>query len=399
MPRTGQRVTIARGIYKDSGGYEVRITVGGRTYTDRMPLDSTVNELKAARAALEQRGRTETPKAAHGTLRKDASHYLTLVKHLASWDDREDHLDAWCALYGDLPRHRLADAHVLIARDKWKAQGTAPKTINHRCDTLRNLFHRLDGQKAPTPCDTVKHLPVPKTMIQRVSDDVILKVDANLQAREQSATHHFDGAKTRARFRVFVSTGKRPCEIMRAQPEDVNLKARVWVPRDAKGGYCPGVYLNDDMLEAWKLFIAADAWGPYNHGSFARVIRNAGWPANVRPYQARHTTWITASERGVDLSDIQVGAGHKDLRTTRMAYVPILNSRLQKMSEMLDGRFNRWGEQLARQQLTPAQRALINALPPDARSAVLDAWDRDQSVVPKSGSAKTPKQSKRKRAG
>jgi len=39
----------------------------------------------------------------------------------------------------------------------------------------------------------------------------------------------------------------------------VNLEARVWVPRDAKGGYSPGVYLNDDMLAAWTLFIEARA--------------------------------------------------------------------------------------------------------------------------------------------
>ncbi len=149
-------------------------------------------------------------------------------------------------------------------------------------------------------------------------------------------------AKTRARFRVFVSTGKRPCEIMRAQPGDVDLTARVWVPRDAKGGFCPGVYLNDDMRAAWALFIEAEAWGPYNHGAFARTLRQAGWPVGVRLYQARHTTWMIASERGIDLADIATGAGHTDSRMTRRMYVPVLNSRLQTMSERLDGRFQGW---------------------------------------------------------
>ena len=365
MPRTGKRLRVATGIYRNGpdGTYEVRIVVGGHAYSAAMPADSTIDELKTKRAQLEAQGRTETPKATHGSLRKEAARYLSLIQHLATADDREDHLNAWCKEYGDLPRHRLTSEHVLKAREKWRKAGMAPKTINHHCDTLRQLFHRLDGKRAPTPCDDVKHLAVPKTIIQRVPDELILKVDATLQEREQDPTKHFDGAKTRARFRVFVSTGKRPCEIMRAQPNDVDLKARVWVPRDAKGGYCPGVYLNDDQLEAWKLFIAADAWGHYNHASFARVIRNAGWPKDVRPYQARHTTWITASERGVDLSDIQVGAGHKDLRTTRHSYVPILNSRIQRMSEALEGRFQGW------------------------------------PVVPKSGSSQPPKQSGRKRAG
>jgi len=96
---------------------------------------------------------------------------------------------------------------------------------------------------------------------------------------------------------------------MCAKPDDVNLKARVWVTRDAKGGFIPGVYLNDDQLEAWKLFIQANVWGPFNHGNFGRVLRKAGWPTGVRPYNARHSTWIRASERGVDLPDISAGAG------------------------------------------------------------------------------------------
>jgi integrase len=65
-------------------------------------------------------------------------------------------------------------------------------------------------------------------------------------------------------------------------------------------------------------------------------------PAGVRFYQARHTTWITASERGIDLHDIAAGAGHTDPRMTRRMYVPVLNSRLQQMSERIDGRFDGW---------------------------------------------------------
>jgi integrase len=341
VPRKGLRKTIERGIYADSGAFEVRATVGGVLYSKRLPLDSILKELRAARAALVAEGNTATPRAARGTLAADAKLYLSLINHLTSARDRRGHLDAWIALLGHVPRHRVSPADVLRARSTWLSQRKplAPKTINHRVGTLRNLYRRLDGKKAPTPCDDIDPLPVPRSPIQRVSEQLILAVDAKLQEREQDATKSFDGAKTRARFRVFVSTGKRPCEIMRAQPQDVDLEARVWVPRDAKGGFTPGVYLNDDMVAAWRLFIDANAWGPYNHGNFGRVIRSAGWPKTIRPYQARHTTWITASERGIDWADISAGAGHRDIRTTRRAYVPVLNSRLQTMSERMDGRF------------------------------------------------------------
>jgi integrase len=344
MPRTGKRRTIAKGIYRDGndGGYEVRVTVGGEVYSARLPKDSTLEELKRARARLESRGRTDTPKAERGTLAADAIRYLKLIQHLRSWKDREDHLDAWIARVGDTYRHRITAADVLSARVAWLKQGKAPKTINHRTDTLRHLYRTLDGKKAETPCDDIEPLPVPKTPIHRVSEALLLAVDRNLQERERDPSKQFDGAKTRARFRVFVSTGKRPCEIMRAKPSDVDLRLRVWVPRDAKGGFCPGVYLNDDQLEAWKLFIKAEAWGPYNHGNFGRVIRKAGWPKDVRPYQARHNTWMAASEAGIDLADIATGAGHTDSRMTRRMYVPVLNSRLQRLGEALEGRFQGW---------------------------------------------------------
>lgn len=342
MPRTGKRITIARGIYRDgpSGPYEVRVTVGGVAYGDRLPADSTPEELKKKRAELEATGHTETPRTVRGTLAAAATTYLRLIKHLESWRDREAHLTAWIARAGSTFRHRLTSADVLAARVAWLAGGLAPKTINHRCDTLRHLYHVLDGTRAPTPCDEVAHLHVPKTPIQRVSDALILAVDAQLQEGEQRGT--LRDAKTRARFRVLVSTGKRPCELMRAQPSDVNLEVRVWVPRDAKGGFSPGAYLNTDQLAAWTLFIAADAWGPYNHGNFSRVIRTAGWPAQVRAYNARHTTWITARERGVPLQDVADGAGHTDARLTKRFYTGILNGPLQAMSERLDGRFQGW---------------------------------------------------------
>lgn len=357
MPRKGKRIRVSKGVFRDSGGYEVRVTVGGSTYYARMPSDSTLEELKAKRAELEDAGRSETPRAERGTLRADAKRYLKLVAHLASIDDREDHLDAWCELFGDVYRHRLSQSDVLTARVRWLTTGRperprngtrrhhrgplSPKTINHYCGTLRNLYHVLDGARARTPVDDVPDLPVSDTPIRRVPESVMLAVDQRLQAFEQSG--RLRNAKQRARYRVLITCGKRHIEIMRAQPGDVDLERRVWVIRDAKGGYTPGgIYLNDDMRAAWQLFIDAEAWGPFSHGSFTRILRAAGWPEGVVVYQARHNTWIAASERGADLSDIAAGAGHRDLRLTRKRYVPVLNSRMQQLSERLEGRFQGW---------------------------------------------------------
>ncbi len=166
MPRKGKRVRISRGIYKDSSGYECRVVVGGHTYSQRMPKDSTLDELKATRADLESTGREQSPRATKDTLRADMPRYLRQIAHLATVDDREDHLIAWCELYGEVYRHRITAKDVLTARVRWLSKGrpdgvrrsrkrhTGPlsaKTINHYCDTLRNLYHVLDGRKAKTP--------------------------------------------------------------------------------------------------------------------------------------------------------------------------------------------------------------------------------------------------------
>jgi integrase len=355
MPRKGKRVKVSKGVYRDGSGFEVRATVGGHTYTARMPPDSTLKELQSKRAALEHQGHTDTPRTIRGTLRADAPRYLALVAHLASHKERRAHLDAWMDRVGDVQRHRITSRDVLEARVAWLQSGKAPKTVNHRVGTLRHLYRTLDGPTAATPCDDVTPLEVPRSPITRISPELILAVDQKLQEMEAKRTGPPWDAKTRARFRVLVSTGKRPVEVMRAQPADVNLDARVWVPRDAKGGYTPGVYLNEDMLEAWRLFIAAEAWGRFSSGNFARTLRSAGWPEKVRPYQARHTMWITASEMGIDLADISIGAGHRDPRMTRKAYVPVLNSRLQQMSERMDGRFGGWGKSVAAKRGTDAK--------------------------------------------
>jgi hypothetical protein len=165
---------------------------------------------------------------------------------------------------------------------------------------------------------------------------VVLAVDAKLQERERAGL--IRNKKARARFRVFVATGKRPSELMRAQPDDVDIERRVWIVRDGKGGFSPGVYLNDDMLAAWRLFIEADAWGWFREGSWVRTLRAAGWPEGVRPYQARHTVGILMSDAGIDLADIQAHLGHKQIATTRKTYVPVRGSRLQRASEVLSGR-------------------------------------------------------------
>ena len=155
MPRKGKRKTVARGIYLDSGGFSVRVVVGGHRYETRMPLDSTLAELQRARAGLVATGHTQTPREARHTLRADAVVYLRMVQHLASRRDLAGHLNAWIAALGDTPRHRITPRAVLEIRHRWLKAGKAAKTCNHRLDTLRNLYRRLDVPRPTISLDSL----------------------------------------------------------------------------------------------------------------------------------------------------------------------------------------------------------------------------------------------------
>lgn len=344
MPRLGRRKKIARCIYRDGSGVSVIVRIHGTPHETRFPPGTPLSKLTEKRDALERErkrrqgtGRTSLRASADRYLRDKTGHMATATKQAA-----KSELDAWCALYGGTSRHELTEQDVLDARDGWLQDGLSPKTINNRTDRLRQLYRALDGKRAWTPVDEIEPLKTHKTPIVWIESSVINAVVETLKAVEEHPAKRLRDAKTRARFMVYASTGRRPSEIMRAEPEDVSLERRVWIPRDGKGGFTPGIYLSDDMLAAWTLFVEAKAWGVFNVNAFTRTIRAAGFPKGVRPYNLRHTVGMTLSEQGTDLADIGPQLGHKRLETTRRHYVPVLHSRMQVMGESLNGRLG-WG--------------------------------------------------------
>jgi integrase len=334
------------------GTVRATVKVAGYQKERRFVAGTPQRVIKAWKADIEAKMRKRHPQperqAARGTLAKDAERYYPLIRHLADWVSRRSEIRAWLPLIGPKFRHLVTRDDVLRARGAWlhpdKGRAATPKTVNNRVSALRDLYRKLDGDDAPTPCDGVKPLSTVKSPPEVPDAAIVEQVAAKLAAQTGSPKHPH-AAADRGRLMVLATTGKRPCELERATPADVNLHRRVWLVRDAKGGWSPGVYLNDEMIAAWQAFIDANAWGPFPE-HFPRRLRLAGWPVGLRPYNLRHATWIEASERGADLADIQAGAGHRSMTTTRRHYVPVLNSRMQRLSESLTGRFG-WRPRLA----------------------------------------------------
>lgn len=335
MPRLRRR-RLAEGIYRDAIGLSAVVGVRNVQRERRFPVGTPLDELRRWRNQTRLDLQAIAPHAQRGTLAGDIESYLDQIAALASARTRKSELKAWAERFGPFSRSRITPALVRETMSAWAEAGVKPKTINNRVQTLATLWRTLDGRRALTPCDDIPALHVERTPPVAVSPAIIRRVERALARRHREGW--LPTGKTRARFMVLAACGRRPSELMRAQPSDVDLVRRVWAVRDGKGGWSPGVYLNDDMLAAWQAFIAAAAWGPYNTSSFAEALREAGWPEGLRPYQLRHSVGIALSEAGVDLADVQAHMGHTRISTTRRFYVPVLRSRQEAAGAAIDGR-------------------------------------------------------------
>lgn len=273
-----------------------------------------------------------------GTFGADVKAYLAQLKPtiaLATYRSRVCELDAYLAVFRNDPRGAITRERLLALRTIWLTdgrakrtgqKGVAVKTVRNREATLRHLYHWLDGRKAPTPVDDLPALPKTPAHPQFVSVSVIRKVAAAITE-----------PKTRARFMVLTSTGQRPAQLKRAAPCDVDLQRGIWSVRPAKGGHPIPVTLTEDMVAAFEELQRAEAFGPFDGSDYARALYTAGWPRDVRPYNAKHTVAITLAEAGAEWEDIKDFFGHTDVKTTRI-YTGMIAARTRAASEKLAGR-------------------------------------------------------------
>jgi len=302
-----------------------------------------------------------------GTLEGDAPNFLSQIGGREAFKADRSHLRAWFNVVvdgerlGGLPRSAITSGHANKAITQWQtkpsahairkvrvggyARGdetigghvrTAPatsgtvvaaRTIRHRCRVLREMYQTLDGKKAPTPIDEAKIPKRPKTPPVTVAADVIATVLAKLARLDQ---------KTFARFAVANTCAQRPCQVERAQLDDVDLLNRLWLVRDAKGEPAHSITLDDPQVAAWEAFIVADAWGTFEGGTsrYGKIIHAAGWPKGIRPYAARHSFAVAAIRDGVSLGDLQALLGHADPKTTRI-YAPFQIDRQRVVSTQM----------------------------------------------------------------
>jgi integrase len=381
------RITIAPGIRRDQfGQYEVRVKVRGvvrympaallrHADLEGMQRWQTDEREKCRVEPLDARPRRE----ASGGLEDDlVTRFLPQIAGRVSFKADRSHARAWLCETGRDPStplgqlHRSAidpqDLNIIIAR--WQTTPTAravrrirvtayararqdrphaetirtyerktpatsgqvvaARTIIHRLRVLDELYHTLDGADAASPCTAAKWPTKPRSIPPTVDTRTIVRVAQTLAAEADPMTY--------ARYMVLNATAQRPCQVQRAEPGDVNVRAKLWIVRDAKGAPGHTLPLTDDAVRAWRAFIAAKAWGWYDTTKHARAVHAAGWPAGVRPYAARHSMIQAALAKGVGLDEAQGLAGHGSPQTTRQFYGPLALPAQRTITAKLNGR-------------------------------------------------------------
>ncbi len=333
------RRRLATGVYEDKHGRSVVYHVNGHPKETRFPIDKPVDQLVKWRTAQIGRAAEEAESTApRGSLARDIIRYLKRLKGQKGYAAEKAHLHAWLHYFPKrIRRWQITREKVALAIATWRQDDVAARTIRHRCRALKALYHRVDGVRMATPLDDVQLPPKPKPRPVAVADTKIAAVAASLLVHEKKGL--LRDAKTRARFLVLATTGRRPAEVMRAQREDVDLHRRLWFTRTAKGGRNTVMALNAEMVAAWVLFMSAKAWGEYDTRSFAKTLRRNKWPKGIRPYNLRHSTGMAIRARGGDLEDVQDQLGHASIATTREYYLHALPDRQRAVSDGLSGRF------------------------------------------------------------
>lgn len=336
--KDARRTRVATGIYSDACGFLATVTRRGLRKDLRFPPDTPIAFMERwqvrTRAELDDdatEAPPEEPAPLRGTFAADVDRYLPQIAGRVGYKSDRSHLKAWLVHVGPLTRTRITAAHVRRAIAGWLAAGKSARTVRHRVRVFRELYRTLDGRHAKPPLAGVR-LPIAEDPNPTpVSSVIIQAVAKSLKAgKRHEEGYGSDSDKTHARFVVLATTGQRPSQIMRAKPEDVDLVRGIWFVRSAKGGRAIPLPLNPDRVRAWRAFIAADAWGPFDSRSFSKTLRRHGWPKGIRPYTLRHTFAIDHLLAGTDLGDLQGLLGHRQIETTRRFYGPILVARLRK---------------------------------------------------------------------
>lgn len=330
--------TIAPGIYQDTYGIAVRVSAGGGDHkiskNIRFPLGTPIRDMQdwqiTTRAKLLKiaRSRAQT----HGTFDTDIPAYLRTAKLSARNRERRAQQLQWWAdqpgdsgkRLGDQRRYKLEAPELLRVWNRLDTDN--PYTRNLYRTALMHLWTVLDGRNAANP---VKDMPADQEPepLPRGLDYAVVRCILNHAPSRRGR----DGAKTIARLAVFAYAPVTPAQMKLIQPGDLTLDGpnpSILVRGRRKGrGVAPSRKpLLPQGVEAFRLFVAAQAFGPFATTALRKVFvraRNRAAIAlgvdlsDVRLYDLRHSFGSLVFEATGSDSVTGLMLDHTEAKTTR----------------------------------------------------------------------------------
>ena len=303
---------IAPGIYRmDNGSFRVVARVGDRKTgprpkEKRFPKGTALRDMKRWQEDQRAEMRRQDLRATKGTLAEDVDRYLREVGDSVKFiEDRAREIRAWLPTFGHRHRHTIEPHEVKEQLREWR-RTYAAHTCNLKRTALSHLYTTLDGANAYNPLKEVPKFEEPRPTPKWLPYEVIEKTFAVMRE-----------CPTKARLMLIAYAGFRPSEVMRATPEDVlpylDLPEPFCFKRVGKGGVPVMVPLPKEGVAAWRLLIANDAWGRFQHANINR-------------------DWKHAMQRAGEIEirgAIGSGAGPEAIEKTRTTFRPVNCYRLR----------------------------------------------------------------------
>lgn len=311
------------GIRKTPTGWQAYVRVKGRLYAKRYPPTASLTEMKRWRNSKRVRVEEAIPETDGTPFGPDVDYYLKQVQSMPSYRDRKDDLDRWVALFGrDKIRQTITASDIRIHLERWRADGYAASTVNHRRTALMHLWTVLDGKSAPNPARDVP----------KYREDIAPPAALSLPAITAlfAAMGH---SQNRARLMLMAWTGWPQKQIMRLEPDDIRWNDAVFIRGRQKGRGVEGVWL-PLLPPAWtalREFKRQGCWGTFSTSSMRKAFRRAADAvaanrrlpkairqevADITPYQLRHSFGSLVAGITQDDRAVQSLMLHKDIRQT-----------------------------------------------------------------------------------
>jgi integrase len=324
------------GIRRKGTGWQAAVARGPtlpRVYR-YFPLQTDPREMQAWRADVRADLHvTRKQRATRGMFSADARRYLTAVKAMPTYADREREIHLWIAEFGDRARTDITALEIRAVRDRWLTaprsakdkRPVSPATVNKRLRALSNLYTTLDHRTAENPVRDVPEAQEAPTRIRALPYETIRAIlDAMPnRGRPVAGEKRTTVSESKLRLTVMAYTGWPPGVLAQLTAADVDLErgfAHLPARRKGKGHPAVTVPLLPEAVTALQAFADANLWGAFDARAVNRSWKRAAKACKVTgvtAYALRHSFLTAIGQASRDERAVQALAQHGDIRTTR----------------------------------------------------------------------------------